>query len=113
MTGVDVTTAVRVSSAPAGTPPDDTELFDLVNVPDAQRARELWSKLKGALGQAIHLRWGADVSKSTFDPNDRQLTLATRREMALRAKYRGLWSGPLSVLDRFTRPWPTLARPLR
>jgi uncharacterized protein (TIGR02270 family) len=104
LTGVDVASGVRAAVAPAdGTAPDafDAEFLDEVALPDAAKARAEWGKLRPALEHATRLARGVEVAHAPGADAVARLDMQSRRELLLRERFHGRWTGTPLALERF------------
>jgi uncharacterized protein (TIGR02270 family) len=102
MTGHDVASTERATAAPKpGAPPDefDAEFLDDVLLPDAARARALWERDQTALGHAVRLCRGIDVTQLTTPAEvDAVADMRVRWDFWLRRRFAGAWDGsPMSL----------------
>ncbi|MGE0529420.1 MAG: hypothetical protein AB7P49_20380, partial [Bdellovibrionales bacterium] len=102
--GVDIESDRRVPVAPEGDgEPDEFEMefLDEVTLPDVEKAKAIWTKLKDNLSKGTRWCGGLDLSHGAEDKILHQLDLASRWEACLRGKYQGTWPGKPQDLLKF------------
>ena len=104
MTGVDVASnETATARPPEGAEVDefDAEFLEEVVLPDPRVAREAWSRLGASWSAAGRLCRGVDVSGSPEGPILPGLDMASRRDLYLRARLSGTWTGTAVQLEVF------------
>ncbi len=101
MTGLDIESNTKATLPPAGGgEPDEfeAEFLEEVMLPDPERARHLWQKVKGLHGDAPRICQGYDITRGLGREAFAALDMESRWEACLRAKYYGAWDAtPLSL----------------
>jgi uncharacterized protein (TIGR02270 family) len=103
ITGADIESDKRVQVPPAdGHEPDEfeKEFLDEVKLPDLDRARAHWSKVRDQFSKGSRWCRGLDLSNAGREILDR-LDLESRWEACLRGKFEGSWLGSPSDLEQF------------
>jgi uncharacterized protein (TIGR02270 family) len=104
LTGVDVESSTRATVTPAGgAEPDefDAEFLERVMLPDPAKARREWDRLRPALERAGRLCRGADVARPLDAERAARLDMRSRREVLLRLRFHGGWTGTPLALETF------------
>jgi len=104
MTGCDIESGKRIQLPPEdGHEPDEfeKEFLDEAKLPDAQKAREHWARVKPQFSQASRICRGFDLSRGATPEILNQLDMESRWEACLRGKFHGTWRGTPWDLERF------------
>jgi uncharacterized protein (TIGR02270 family) len=101
LTGHDVTSPRTASTAAADADPFDAEFADVVALPDPERARAVWSRVRDGVAGAGRLCRGLDVARPLDGATAAGLDMASRRDCFLRARYYGAWDGGPALLEAF------------
>jgi HEAT repeat protein len=104
LTGVDVESSTRATVPPAdGAEPDDfeAEFLERVMLPDPAKARREWERLRPALERAGRLCRGMDVARPLDAESAARLDMRSRREVLLRLRFAGGWTGTPLALEVF------------
>lgn len=112
ITGCVVESDKRVQLPPEdGHEPDEfeKEFLDEAKLPDAQRARAHWQKVKDQFTKGTRWCRGFDLSQGTKPEILDQLDMESRREACLRGKFEGTWPGTAFDLERFPQAKPAAA----
>jgi uncharacterized protein (TIGR02270 family) len=107
LTGCDIESDKRVQLPPEdGSEPDEfeKEFLDEAKLPDAQKARNYWSKVKPQLSRFTRVCRGFDLSQAPKPEILDQLDMESRWEACLRGKFEGSWQGGPFDLERFPQP---------
>jgi len=107
ITGCDVESDMRVQLPPEdGHEPDEfeKEFLDEAKLPDIQKARNHWNKVKPQLSSLTRVGRGFDLGKVTGPEILDQLDMESRWEFCLRGKYDGTWSGRPFDLEKLSQP---------
>ena len=104
LTGHDVESDRRAAApAPGVGQPDDfeAEFEETVALPDPERAYQHWSQHRARFGQTARLCRGHDVNQPLAPETFAELDMAARREIFLRARFRGTWTGTPVALEAY------------
>ena len=104
LTGVHVATGPRATVAPAdGSEPDAFEaaFLEEVILPDPVKAAREWELLRQRMEHASRLCRGVDVGGALDAEAVAGLDMESRRELLLRERFHGRWTGTPLVLERF------------
>lgn len=104
ITAIDIESDQRVTLMPEnGEEPDEfeQEFLEEGKLPDARLARTFWDKSAGRFGQGTRWAQGINVSKTVSAATLNRLSLQSRREACLRARFRGDWKGEVVGLEKF------------
>lgn len=104
LTGCDVESDKRVQLPPEdGSEPDEfeKEFLDEAKLPDVQKARDHWAKVKPQLSRFTRVCRGFDLSQGAKPEILDQLDMESRWETCLRGKFEGTWQGGPFDLERF------------
>jgi len=105
LTGLDVNSGRRVKVGPPAeqdSGAEDEELFDEVEVPDAEKATRHWSEIKERYQGSLRWARGRDVAGPRAHEIAEALDLRTRWEANLRARFERRWEGGPVELERLT-----------
>lgn len=107
LTGCDIESDKRVQLAPEdGHEPDEfeKEFLDEAKLPDVQKARAHWAKVKPQLSRFTRVCRGFDLSQGAKPEILDQLDMESRWETCLRGKFEGTWQGGPFDLEKFPQP---------
>lgn len=107
ITGCNVESDKRVQLPPEdGSEPDEfeKEFLDEAKLPDVQKARDHWAKVKPQLSRFTRICRGFGLSQAPKPEVLDQLDMESRWEACLRGKFEGTWQGGPFDLERFPQP---------
>ena len=107
ITGCDIELDKRIQLPPEdGHEPDEfeKEFLDEAKLPDVQRARDHWQKVKDRFAKGTRWCRGFRSSQGAKSEILDQLDMESRWEGYLRAKFEGTWQGTPTDLERFPQP---------